>query len=973
MVPARKPPAVARGVRIFVSSTFRDMFAEREELVKRVFPPVRRLCEQRGASWSEIDLRWGITEAEAARGQVVPLCLAEAGRCTVFLGLLGDRYGWIPGAAALSAELLQTYPWLADHADDSVTEMEIWHGALTPPPESPRPSFFYFRQPQDANRAGQDESPTAQRRQAALKEAIRRSGLPVREPYRDAEELGRLVAADLATVVERLYPAHVAGDPLAEEEAAHRIFAGHLARNYAGRAGDFERLDRHAAGLGRPLVVHGAPGCGKSALLSAWALRWLGEELAGVRLRAPWWSRWLRWLRPAPRRPDALFLLHLVGATSAATTWPGLVRRVLAALKSHFRLTQPLPDQPAALSLALPQWLSLAAARGRVILVLDGLDHLQGGDPAAGLSWLPAELPANVRLVVSAAPGPTLTRLRERAWRSLEVRPLDPAERGHVLAGYLGAFGKKLAAAPLRQIVEAPQAAQPLYLRTLAEELRVFGRHEEVAAQVASCLETPNVTALFERMLARLEGDYSGERPGLVDDSLSLLATARHGLAEAELLDLLGDDAPLPAARWLPLAAALRESLVDQAGRLTFFHPALKAAVERRYLTGADAGRLHRRLADYFRSRPWSLRKVEEWPWQLVELGAWAELRDVLTDANFLRWAWPMHAAEVKVYATLVGAQTGATLVDLFAPVLLNPADRAEGAWPVAALLSEAGHPREALALAGRLTEDARGRGDNEALLRGLALRAGSLQALGETAAALEVLREHESLCRGGGTDSSRAANLANQGVLLRALGKWDQAADYQRQAEALYRRSEDFVGLADTLLNQAVLWIERGQRQQAWALLQEHERVCRASGDLAGLQRGLGNQATLRSAEGRWDAALILHAEEEQICRRLGDRVGLHVCLGNQALALRPLADYDGAKEKLDEKERICRELGDPAGLIDALKGKALLFAVSLKMPSEAVPLLRQAHAVAVKAGLDGQRQDVERLLAGEPGEAIP
>ncbi len=47
-----------RAIRVFVSSTFRDMQAEREELVKRVFPQVRRVCEQRGVAWSEVDLRW---------------------------------------------------------------------------------------------------------------------------------------------------------------------------------------------------------------------------------------------------------------------------------------------------------------------------------------------------------------------------------------------------------------------------------------------------------------------------------------------------------------------------------------------------------------------------------------------------------------------------------------------------------------------------------------------------------------------------------------------------------------------------------------------------------------------------------------------------------------------------------------------------------------------------------------------------
>src|SRR5919107_4834633 len=86
-----------RVVRVFVSSTFRDMQAEREELVKRVFPQVRRMCESRGVAWSEVDLRWGVTDEQKAEGAVLPICLAEIERSRpYFIGLLGERYGWVP-------------------------------------------------------------------------------------------------------------------------------------------------------------------------------------------------------------------------------------------------------------------------------------------------------------------------------------------------------------------------------------------------------------------------------------------------------------------------------------------------------------------------------------------------------------------------------------------------------------------------------------------------------------------------------------------------------------------------------------------------------------------------------------------------------------------------------------------------------------------------------------------------------------
>jgi len=48
-----------RVVRVFISSTFRDMQAERDRLVKFIFPQLRKLCESRAVIWGEVDLRWG--------------------------------------------------------------------------------------------------------------------------------------------------------------------------------------------------------------------------------------------------------------------------------------------------------------------------------------------------------------------------------------------------------------------------------------------------------------------------------------------------------------------------------------------------------------------------------------------------------------------------------------------------------------------------------------------------------------------------------------------------------------------------------------------------------------------------------------------------------------------------------------------------------------------------------------------------
>jgi hypothetical protein len=46
--PTPPKPLPERAVRLFISSTFRDMQAEREELLKRVLPQVRKLCQRQG-------------------------------------------------------------------------------------------------------------------------------------------------------------------------------------------------------------------------------------------------------------------------------------------------------------------------------------------------------------------------------------------------------------------------------------------------------------------------------------------------------------------------------------------------------------------------------------------------------------------------------------------------------------------------------------------------------------------------------------------------------------------------------------------------------------------------------------------------------------------------------------------------------------------------------------------------------------
>jgi len=106
---------------------------------------------------TEVDLRWGIAVDESAESSILPLCLAEIDRCLPwFIGLLGNRYGWVPRQT--SSDVIEEHGWVTEHAQSSVTELEIVHGVLRKPSNAAR-ALFYFRDrdfierlPADVNR-----------------------------------------------------------------------------------------------------------------------------------------------------------------------------------------------------------------------------------------------------------------------------------------------------------------------------------------------------------------------------------------------------------------------------------------------------------------------------------------------------------------------------------------------------------------------------------------------------------------------------------------------------------------------------------------------------------------------------------------------------------------------------------------------------------------------------------------------------
>jgi hypothetical protein len=576
-----------RQIRVFISSTFRDMQAERDYLVKFIFPQLRKLCESRGVTWSAVDLRWGITQEEAAEGKILPICLEEIRRCRpYFIGLLGERYGWVP--QSIPDELFEKETWLREQFEEhkSVTELEILHGVLRDPTMAEH-AFFYFRDPAYVNLISENhrqdftaENPESKEKLQRLKNRIRHvcdeQICHLRENYPSPQELGQLILKDFTRLINEIFPEASQPDPLDREAMEHEAYAKNRERVYVGRPEYFDRLYAHAEGGGdQPLVILGESGSGKSALLANWVARYRQEH------------------------PEILVLQHYIGATPYSADWAAMLRRLMGEFKRRLGLQQDIPDKPDVLRSDFTKWLQIATARGRVLLVLDALNQLEDRDDALGLGWLPSVFPRNCIVVLTTLPGRSLDTIRGRKWPELTVGPLTLLERKRLIAEFLAQFNKSLGAASVERIALAEQTANPLFLRTMLDELSQFGAPERFGERIEYYLAARTPDQLYERILQRWERVYG---PDLVRQSFSLIWAAPRGLSEVELLDLLGKGGqPLPHATWAPFYLAAGETLVFACYGLTFAHPYLSTAVEKMYLQTAEERYVpHKLLARFY-------------------------------------------------------------------------------------------------------------------------------------------------------------------------------------------------------------------------------------------------------------------------------------------------------------------------------------------------------------------------------------
>ncbi len=694
-------------VRIFISSTFRDMHAERDYLNRFVFPELRSRCQKQGIEFVGLDLRWGVTEEEVEQHGALESCLNEIKKCNFFISLLGDRYGWIPPPDEIPQEFYQSSHkkvdltnedaiWLDEwyrldetveptvyrlrnhkvpidiaeklidfwekaklpHASDSITALEIMHGAL----ESTNPetrAFFYFRKPGIYTHPHYPESlvpifaeqdPHRKNKLTQLKQLIRNwadgktiireynaeyTGLRIDPTFlhsdlgsNELETLknGVIQPQDWPTLsheVQNAIETHgiVAlsdmdelGKQITEdlwaaiENKLERSIEPSGVSNWKQTYNERFLKERNRLFLGRQDILESMLGYvvdtdDRQPLVIT------GKSGCGKSALMAECAKQCR-----EKYPKTLVIPHFIGAAPGSTDLSTSIRFICEILRHECNIDDEFSTDPNKLNAQMRLFLEMAGAIRPIILLIDAVNQLEPANHSHELRWLPLNVPSGVKVIVSTLAGDCLDQLQERVLDDyiLDVPVLPEIDRKSLIQKQLANRGKKLTEKQIFSILDTtarPDAGLPLYLLVALEELCLFGDYDALNHRIDRLPST--LSELFDQVLQRLEDDHTLD---ITEFILRLLAVSRSGLMESEILDILAKDGKdIPNLKWTQFYRSLEFYLrpMDETtgvGLIDFYHDTLRFAVYRRYLdmTSPEASETsifrlsNNQLADYF-------------------------------------------------------------------------------------------------------------------------------------------------------------------------------------------------------------------------------------------------------------------------------------------------------------------------------------------------------------------------------------
>lgn len=536
-----------RVIRVFLSSTFADLDSERNYLARHVFPRLRQSLLKYNITLMDIDLRWGITEEEAKTGKTVKLCLDQIESTKpFFIGILGNRYGWIP-----ESRYLEGLPLTDNDKGKSVTEIEMRHGALDLPEKS-NAAFFLKKTDQDYG-----EGDEARKKLTDLKNAISSSPYPSHF-FETDEELGTLIEQTVMSWVKKYYDL----DTLSREQYVSAVQKQTVEDYLDGfvTCGKYEAfIDSFAAQCTAPQGLHKMP--------------LIGVAGAGKRAAAAYFSKRLK-----EKGVVSNIVQYYFEDDCDKQGIEDAVNYLTASIEAQFG---PLQTDSYSYKYALPDVLN------RLLRYVTAVpDDKPWVLSLGGVHLLPKEDFESWVKFVSLVPRPVIVfftsghrsdnrPIVEKYFGEKMYAPgaliFSDEERAELIRSYFRPYGKTINEEYISSIVKSKRGptGYNVYrnmgnLHIMLNELRIFGEFEHVGDYVSELVreadeEYPFLTVMIRNWSKAY--DHNGNR--MVETVLALLCKLKYGLDENDILDYL----KAPVANWQQFLAVIEPFVYMSDGR----------------------------------------------------------------------------------------------------------------------------------------------------------------------------------------------------------------------------------------------------------------------------------------------------------------------------------------------------------------------------------------------------------------------
>ncbi|KAJ8304435.1 hypothetical protein KUTeg_018018 [Tegillarca granosa] len=652
---------------------------ERNILMEQAYPKIKSYCQDKGYEFQVVDMRWGVRDEATDDHMTTELCLRELKKCKevstgpYFVSLLSHKYGYRPLPREIDADefekimsvtdteekrllLLKWYlrddnnvppvyslnsiskifPDFVSNDRDKLTETEVVKG-VQENPDTENTCLWFKRTIQDIEK--QEPSKQLSRyieclgSEADVKNArdhlheLRDNRLPRFIPQnriwaysvqwtnqginQNVDEhrnyLTRL-AGDFVTELCRMVDdgirrraASQINDPLYEECLQHMTFCKEKCKDFQGREKTLQQIKEYVLGpIDQPFVIHGSSGCGKTSIMAMAAQKtweWLEGKVGIV----------LRFVGTTPNSSDIMAFL------------PSITKQIrLLNRKTSINSFYKDKEQ------AFLQALKLTSTDLPIVVIIDSLDQFNPNNSARKLSWLPAKLPKNVKIIVSTleeAKYECFPKLKAKIKPEnfLNVPKLPNNEVSIIINHWLKRRNRTLTSQQLQCLMDAfDKCPLPLFLKLSFDEACRWTSRDTIDADALQTTIHDSIHTLFAR-LEKIHGKL------FVSRALGYMTLVKGGVSEAELEDIMAcDDEVLndvyqywtPPTRRLPplllvrLKSDLQQYLVERGIdglRVIFwYHRQFIRAATERYCSDKELNiLLHKGLADFF-SGTWS-------------------------------------------------------------------------------------------------------------------------------------------------------------------------------------------------------------------------------------------------------------------------------------------------------------------------------------------------------------------------------